>query len=73
LSPWTVTTSSSKCTESSLAFARGPHWWRAAAVHVDLQSTARRQKQQWVDAWLDLLQRLLLQGMKNPKGFSVYL
>jgi hypothetical protein len=26
-----------------------------------------------VDGWLDLLQRLLLRGMKNPKGFVLYL
>jgi hypothetical protein len=26
-----------------------------------------------VNGWLDLLQRLLLQGMKNPKGFGLYL
>jgi hypothetical protein len=26
-----------------------------------------------VDGWLDLLQRLLLRGMKNPKGFYLYL
>jgi hypothetical protein len=26
-----------------------------------------------VDGWLDLLQRLLLRGMKNPKGFGLYL
>jgi hypothetical protein len=25
------------------------------------------------DDWLDLLQRLLLRGMKNPKGFGLYL
>jgi hypothetical protein len=26
-----------------------------------------------VDDWLDLLQRLLLWGMKNPMGFGLYL
>jgi hypothetical protein len=26
-----------------------------------------------VGGWLDLLQRLLLWGMKNPKGFGLYL
>jgi hypothetical protein len=26
-----------------------------------------------VGGWLDLLQQLLLRGMKNPKGFSLYL
>jgi hypothetical protein len=26
-----------------------------------------------VDGWLDLLQRLLLRGIKNPKGFGLYL
>jgi hypothetical protein len=26
-----------------------------------------------VDSWLDLLQRLLLRGMENPKGFGLYL
>jgi hypothetical protein len=26
-----------------------------------------------VNGWLDLLQRLLLRGMKNPKGFGLYL
>jgi hypothetical protein len=26
-----------------------------------------------VNGWLDLVQRLLLQGMKNPKGFGLYL
>jgi hypothetical protein len=73
LRPWMVMASSSKCTGSSLASARGLHWWRAAEAHVDLQSMARRQKQEWMDSWLDLLQWLLLRGMKNPKGFSVYL
>jgi hypothetical protein len=26
-----------------------------------------------VDGWLDLLQRLIMRGMKNPKGFGLYL
>jgi hypothetical protein len=38
-----------------------------------LQSTARQQKQQWMDTRMDLIQRLLLRGMKNPKSFVVYL
>jgi hypothetical protein len=65
LSPWTETASSSKCTESSLASARGLRWWRAATARVDLQSTARQQKQQWMDTWIDLFTRLLLRGMNN--------
>jgi hypothetical protein len=42
-------------------------------ARINLQSTARQQKQQWMDTWIDLFQRLLLRGMKNPKGFGVYL
>jgi hypothetical protein len=47
--------------------------WQVVAVRVDLQSKAQQQKQQWMQTWIDLFQRLLLRGMKNPKGFSVYL
>jgi hypothetical protein len=65
--------SASKCTGSSLASARGLRWWRAAAARVDLQSTAREQEQQWMDTRMDPIQQLLLTGMKNPKGFGVYL
>jgi hypothetical protein len=73
LSPCTETASSSKYKGCSLASARGLRWWRAAVARINLQSTARQQKQQWMDTWIDLFQRLLLRGMKNPKGFGVYL
>jgi hypothetical protein len=51
----------------------GLRWWRAAVARVDFQSTARQQQQQWTDTQMDLIQWLLLRGMKNPKGFSVHL
>jgi hypothetical protein len=73
LSPWTKMASSSKCTGSSLASARGLRWWRAAAARVDFRSKSRQQKQQWKETWMDLFTWLLLRGMKNPKGFVVYL
>jgi hypothetical protein len=65
--------SSSKCTRSSIESARGLKWWRAVAARVDLQTTTREQKQYWMDTRMDLIQQLLLRGMKNPKGFGVYL
>jgi hypothetical protein len=37
-SPWTEMPSSSKCRESSLAFAQGLRWWQAVAAHLDLFS-----------------------------------
>jgi hypothetical protein len=33
----------------------------------------RQQWHKWLDSWLDLLQRLRLWGMENPKGFGLYL
>jgi hypothetical protein len=27
----------------------------------------------WMETWIDLFKRLLLWGMKNPKGFGIYL
>jgi hypothetical protein len=36
-------------------------------AHYSVAAEAR------ADDWLDLLQRLLLRGMKNPKGFGLYL
>jgi hypothetical protein len=43
------------------------------AVRMDIQSKVRQQKKQWMEPWIDLFQQLLLRGMKNHKGFSVYL
>jgi hypothetical protein len=48
-------------------------WCRVAAAHVDFQSLARQQKQQWMETWIDLFKRMLPRGMKNRKGFGVYL
>jgi hypothetical protein len=45
---WTGKTSSSKCTGSSLASARGLHWWQVAAARVDLQTKAWRQWHGWL-------------------------
>jgi hypothetical protein len=73
LSPSTDMASYSKCMEPSLASARWLCWWRATAARVDLQSTARQQKQHWMNTRMDLIQRLLLRGMENSKGFGVYL
>jgi hypothetical protein len=67
------TASSSKCVESSLASARGLRWWFAEAALVDLQSTARRQQQQWRGTQADLFGEQLLREWKNPKGFGLYL
>jgi hypothetical protein len=65
--------SSSKSRGSSLAFARGLRWWKVVAARVDFQSLALQQKQQGMETRIDLIKRLLLQGMKNPKGFGIYL
>jgi hypothetical protein len=49
-------TSSSKCTEFSLAFARGLLWRQAVAARVDLQPKAWWQCARVADSWLDLFQ-----------------
>jgi hypothetical protein len=43
-SSWTAMASSSKCTGSSLAFARGLRWWQVVAARVDFRSKPREQK-----------------------------
>jgi hypothetical protein len=46
---WTGKTSSSKCTGSSLASARGLLWWQAATARVDLWTTTREQGHRWME------------------------
>jgi hypothetical protein len=70
---WTGKASSSKYTGSSLAFARGLHWWQEAAARVDLQATERQQWFGWLASTLDLFPQLQMWGMENPKGFGLYL
>jgi hypothetical protein len=73
ISSWTETASSSKSRGSSLASARGLRWWQVVAARGDFLSLVRQQRRQWMETRIDLLKRLLLRGMKNPKGFSFYL
>jgi hypothetical protein len=46
---WTAMVSSSKCTGSSLTFARGLRWWQAVAACVDFRFKSWQQKQQWME------------------------
>jgi hypothetical protein len=74
LSPWTETASSSKSKGSSLASARGLRWWQVVAARVDLQSLAWQQRRQWDGNTKQIYSSgCHISGMKNTKGFGVYL
>jgi hypothetical protein len=62
--------STSKCTASSRAFARGLLWWLWTAAHSDLQRQRRALAAILAKIYLKWLQ---LHGVKNPKGFVFYL
>jgi hypothetical protein len=65
-----VTASSSKCTVSSRAFARGLPRWLSLAAHSDLQRRWRALAAILAKIYLKWLQ---LRWVKNPKGFGFYL
>jgi hypothetical protein len=65
-----VTASSSKCTASSRAFARGLPWWLAPVVHSDLQRRRCTLAAILAKIYLKWLQ---LSRVTNPKGFGFYL
>jgi hypothetical protein len=67
---WMVTASSSKCTTSSRAFARGLPQWLALAAHLDLQRRRRALAAILAKIYLKWLQ---LRRVPNPKGFGFYL
>jgi hypothetical protein len=54
-SSWMVRASFSKCSEFSLAFARGLRWWLLAATRLDLRSRLRWQCALAADSKLDML------------------
>jgi hypothetical protein len=63
----------SKCTVSSLAFARGLRWWSLTAARLDLLSPQRRQCVLAVVPGTICWEWLQMCGVKNPKGFGFYL
>jgi hypothetical protein len=65
-----VTVSSSKCTASSRAFARGLLRWLWTAAHSDLQWRRRVLAAILAKIYLKWLE---LRRLKNPKGFVFYL
>jgi hypothetical protein len=65
-----ATASSSKCTVSSHAFARGLLWWLWTAAHSDLQRRQRALAAILAKIYLKWLQ---LHEVKNSKGFGFYL
>jgi hypothetical protein len=70
---WTEMASSSKCTGSSRAFARGLPRWLSLAACSDLHFTQRRRRALVVISGQDVFEWLQLRRVKNPKGFGFYL
>jgi hypothetical protein len=63
----------SKCTVFSLAFARGLRWWSMMAARLDLHSSQQRQCTLAVVPGSICWEWLQMRGVKNPKGFGLYL
>jgi hypothetical protein len=67
-----VRASFSKCSGFSLAFARGLRRW-LLAVRVDLRFPTRWQCALAAASKQDLFRVAAVRGVKNPKGFGIYL